>query len=321
MKKRIHIPETDLSLCPVGMGTLGAGIRWDRGEADAIFGTYLDMGGNVVDTARIYQDWVPGEVGRSERVVGDWLRRSGKRNEIILMTKGGHPKYTQPGDDLHISRMTPADMRHDLELSLQALETDVIDIYFYHRDNIAQPIAEVMETMQQFVKEGKIRYFACSNWTAGRMREADAYCREHGFRGFVADQTFLNIGMRHMNPLEDDTLSSFSGEIADYHCSTPENLTMAYYASANGFFQRYLRDADAEDSTYGTAENKALAQKIRAMAEKYDTGITQIVLGYVFAQGCECLALYGPSSPGRMRDAMCTLECDFSKKDFEEMLL
>ncbi|MCM1543093.1 MAG: aldo/keto reductase [Blautia sp.] len=321
MKKGIHIPETDLSLCPIGMGTLGAGIRWDGKEADAIFGTYLDMGGNVVDTARIYQDWIPGEVGRSERVVGDWLRRSGKRNEIILMTKGGHPKYTQPGDDLHISRMTPADMRHDLELSLQALGTDVIDIYFYHRDNTAQPIGEVMETMRQFVKEGKIRYFACSNWTAGRMREADAYCREHGFRGFVADQTFLNIGMRHMNPLADDTLSSFSDEIADYHRCTPGNLTMAYYASANGFFQRYLKDAAVKDSTYGTDQNKALAQKIKAMAEKYDTGITQIVLGYVFAQCCECLALYGPSSPERMREAMRTLDCDFSKKDFEEMLL
>ena len=321
MSRYIQVPGTDLALCPIGMGTLSAGIKWDGQDADPIFDTYLDMGGNVVDTARVYQDWIPGETGRSERVVGDWIRRSGKRNQIVLMTKGGHPKYTGPQDDLHISRMSDADMRGDIEKSLRALQTDVIDIYFYHRDNTDQPIAEEIETMERFVREGKIRYYACSNWTAARMKEADLYCRDHGFRGFVADQAFLNIGMKHMKPLGDDTLEFLRGDIARYHPENPQNLAMAYYTSASGFFHLYLQKGVICDETYNTPGNLAVAERIRELTEKYHTGITQVVLGFVLSQSYPCLALFGPSSAARIRDAMMTLDVAFDSKDFEEMMV
>lgn len=319
MEKRILIPNTSLELCPIGLGTLSAGLKWDGKEADAIFAAYLDMGGNVVDTARVYQDWVPGEIGRSERVVGDWLRRSGKRDQIILMTKGGHPKNTEPTDDIHISRMTDGDMRKDLELSLRALQTDRIDVYFYHRDNTAQSIEDEIETMERFVKEGKIRYYACSNWTAQRMQEADAYCRKQGYRGFVADQAFLNIGMQYMNPLSDDTLTYLRGDIADYHRKNPNNLAIAYYCSAGGYFHRYLSQGAAVDETYDTPGNRLVAQKLQKIADGRNTGITQALLGYVLCQDYNCMALYGPSSPARMMEAMKTLDVPFTKEDYKEV--
>lgn len=320
MNRYISVPDTDLELCSIGLGTLGAGIKWDGAEADRIFDAYLDLGGNVVDTARIYQDWIPGETGRSERAVGDWISRSGRRNEIILMTKGGHPKYRGPEDDLHIPRMTDADMRNDIELSLRALRTDVIDIYFYHRDDLSQSIEEEIETMERFVREGKIRYYACSNWTAERMKEADRYCRQHGHRSFVADQAFLNIGMKYMNPLEDDTLTFLKDDIAAYHRENRRNLAMAYYTSASGFFHSYLKSGVIRDETYNTPGDLAIAKKIAELAEKYNTGITQVVLGYVLSQDYPCLALYGPSSPERIREAMSTLDVSFDKNDYKEMM-
>ena len=321
MEQRIRIPDTDLRLCPIGLGTLSAGLKWDGKEADAIFDAYLELGGNVVDTARIYQDWVPGETGRSERVVGDWTKRSGKRDQIVLMTKGGHPKYTGPQDDLHLSRMTDADMRKDLELSLKALQTDHIDIYFYHRDNPAQSIAEEIETMERFVREGKIRYYACSNWSADRMREADAFCKTHGCRGFVADQAFLNVGMKHMKPLGDDTLTYLRGDIAAYHRENPRNLAMAYYCSAGGFFQQYLSKGRIADETYNTPGNLRTAQRLKDLAEQRGTGITQAVLGFVLSQPYACLALVGMNSPKRVQEAMATLDVTFDPKDFEEMMV
>ena len=86
--KKIVIPGTDLELSPMGMGCVNAGLKWDGKEADYIFDAFLDMGGNLYDTARVYSDWVLPEIGRSERVLGDWLERSGKRNRIVLITKG-----------------------------------------------------------------------------------------------------------------------------------------------------------------------------------------------------------------------------------------
>ena len=68
--KKITLMNTDLELSPMGMGCVNAGIKWDGEDAYRIFDAFLDMGGNVYDTARVYSDWIPSEIGRSERVLG-----------------------------------------------------------------------------------------------------------------------------------------------------------------------------------------------------------------------------------------------------------
>lgn len=151
----IVIPNTGLSVSQIGLGTVGAGIDWDGADADRIFDTYLDLGGNVIDSAHVYSDWIPPEIARSERVVGDWLQRSGKRKEIVLITKGGHPDMLGEHPDTHISRMRKSDMVSDLEASLRQLRTDYIDIYFYHRDDIKQPVEQLVDVMQGLLRRGR----------------------------------------------------------------------------------------------------------------------------------------------------------------------
>ena len=180
MQTKITIPNTDIEIYPLGLGTVNAGLAWDGKDADRIFDAFLDMGGSLIDTAHIYSDWVKPERARSERVIGEWLERSGKRNRIVLATKGGHPDMTVPNPDTHISRMKKADMEADLDSSLKQLCTDYIDIYFYHRDDESQPAAELIEVMEEFRWKGKIRYYGCSNWTTSRMKAADQYCTEKG---------------------------------------------------------------------------------------------------------------------------------------------
>ena len=194
MGNRITIPDTGLQLSRIGLGTVGAGIDWDGAEADKIFDTYLDLGGNVIDSAHVYSDWIPPETARSERVIGDWLERSKKRNKVVLITKGGHPVMTGESPDTHISRMTKEDMAQDLEASLKQLRTDYIDIYFYHRDDVSQPVELLVDVMQGFVKEGKIRQYGCSNWSAGRMKEADVYAKSKGYRGFSCKSGAFKCG-------------------------------------------------------------------------------------------------------------------------------
>ena len=238
--KKITIPNTDLELSPMGMGCVNAGIRWDGEDAFRIFDAFLDMGGTVYDTARVYADWIPSEIGRSERVLGQWLRESGKRHDIILVSKGGHPDMTPAVPDMHASRISAENMRHDLELSLRALGTDYIDVYFYHRDNEAIPASELIEVMEEFRKEGKIRYYACSNWSTARMREADAYAASKGYRGFVANEALFNIASASMKPLNDDTLKIMDSEMQQYHIENPQNLAMPYMSVASGFSINYM---------------------------------------------------------------------------------
>ena len=318
MAKRITIPDTDLQLCPIGLGTAEAGVRWLDTGADRVFDAYLDLGGNVIDTARVYSDWVPGERGRSERVVGDWLLKSGKRNQIVLITKGGHPEIVGPGADIHLSRMTPADMRQDIELSLKALRVETIDLYFYHRDNQAQPVEELVEIMETFRCEGKIRYYGCSNWAADRIRTADTYAKAKGYRGFVADEALLNLGAKYMNPLPDDTLGYITGHLYRYHEENPHNLAMAYMSVATGFFHRYLAGGAqaVEGRPYATPKNFEIADRCGALAKKYNISVSKVLLGYFSTLPFACVALYGPKDLDQLKDAMESIDIQFEKTDF-----
>ena len=319
MQNKIVIPQTDLSLCPIGLGTVGAGLDWDGADAYLIFNTYMELGGNLIDSAHVYSDWVKPEIARSERVVGDWLERSKKRHDIVLITKGGHPDMTVETPDLHNSRMKKSDMEKDLNESLKQLRTDYIDLYFYHRDDTAQPVEDLIEVMQGFVKEGKIRYYGCSNWSAARMAEADAYCKAKGYRGFVANQALLNIGSKYMNPLDDDTMCAIDDAMYEYHRKTPENLAMPYMGVCSGFFHLYVAKGEdaVKNSPYYTPGNLAVAKKVKALMEKYEASVSQVVLGYFYQQDFACLPLYGPQNVEQLKDAMGTLDIAFVKEDYD----
>lgn len=316
--KRIILPDTKLELSPLGMGCVNAGLKWCGKDADYLFDAFLDMGGNVYDTARVYSDWIQPERGRSERVLGEWLQRSGKRNQMILITKGGHPDMACPVPNLHVNRMREADMRQDVELSLKALHTDTIDLYFYHRDDEQVPVEELIETMEAFVKEGNIRYYACSNWSTKRMMEADAYCKKHGYRGFAASQVLYNLGSDSMAPMEDDTLEYMNADMKAYHVKNAANLAMPYMGICSGFFHNFIEKGEesVKTSPYYTPENVKLAATVKMLMEKYHATVTQAVLGFFACQEFQCLPLYGPRNAENLREALGTFEIPFVKEDY-----
>jgi len=313
-RKQIQIPGTDLNLSPICLGTVNAGLSWDHEGAFSILDAYLEKGGNVIDSARVYSDWVKPEIGRSERVIGEWIRHRGHHNDCILLTKGGHPCL----DTIHTPRMKKSDMDYDLALSLKALGVDCIDIYFYHRDDITMPIAEVLEIMEGYVREGKIRYYGCSNWKADRMREAQAYAKNHNIRGFIANQALLNMGMKYMNPFTDDTMANMDDAMQAFHRAEHSVLAMPYFGVCSGFFHQL--DAKGEDavkqSPYYTPGNLRVKSVIDRLREKYNSTISQILLGFFFAQDYPIVPLAGASSMKQLDDIMHTLDLEFDAADF-----
>lgn len=322
MNQRILLPDTDLNVYPIALGTADIGLNPKAPSPDRLFDTYLDLGGNLIDTAHVYSNWVPGERARSERIIGDWLKNSGKRNQIVLMTKGGHPEIVEGAPEWGKVRPTHEGMVNDLDHSLQKLQTDYIDIYFYHRDNRNQSIEEEIETMEGFVKEGKIRYYACSNFDTDRMRAASDYCEKMGYRGFVADQSLLNLCMKYMNEPTDPTLRCIRGEAFEYHKEHPELVAMPFFGNCAGYFHKFIsRGAEAvKDMYYDTKENQTVASRVKDMAEKYGCSITQVVMGFFRFQPFNCIPLYGTSSTDHLIDACKTLEVPFTKEDYEELL-
>lgn len=325
MKKNVLIPNTDLVVSPMGMGTVDAGVTWgkDDASADSMFGTFIEAGGNLIDCAHVYSDWamVDGikEIGRCERVTGNWIKRHNNRHDIILTSKGGHPVYTNVNHDLHINRCTRADMIGDLEGSLEILGTDYIDIYFYHRDDPRIPVEEMVETMESFVKQGKIRYWAVSNWTAERQKAAIEYARSQGYRGPIADQSLLNLGAKYMNPLADDTMLACKGDLYNLHVAEPDILMMPFMGNASGFFHIYAaKGAEAvKHLSYATPKNLEIAEKVVQMTKKYDCAITNVVLGYFGTEKFKCVPLYGPFNEDSIIEAAKTFDINFDKADYE----
>jgi aryl-alcohol dehydrogenase-like predicted oxidoreductase len=158
-----------LRVSPLSLGAGTFGDAWDPAwqsppdEIDRIIGAYLDAGGNVIDTADRYQN------GRSEELVGAYLRASGRRDDVVLATKVG---YGAPGD-VHQGGNARLTIQRALEASLRRLGTDVIDLYHVHLWDTLTPVDEVMATLDALVRAGKIRYVGLSNvpaWYLGRAQ-------------------------------------------------------------------------------------------------------------------------------------------------------
>lgn len=315
MNAALKIPGTDLNVSRIGLGMATAGLS-RGGDADSfrLMDEYTGMGGNLIDTARVYSDWVAPEVGRSERVIGDWLRKRGHRGDVVILTKGAHPRL----QSMRTSRLSREEVRGDLELSLRALGTDCIDIYCYHRDDVNRPAAELIETMEGFRREGKIRYYACSNWSAARMREADAYCKEMGYRGFILNEALFCCGCDNMKPLSDPTLEVADGAMLAYHRENPANVLTAYMSLASGFFTKLDQKGEqaVAESPFCTPENVKRLSSLREIASAHGATVLQAVLGYTLTRRPEMIALAGPGSVEHLREVMGTLSAGFRPEDY-----
>ena len=103
---------------------------------------------------------------------------------------------------MHIPRISPQDIITDIDESLHCLQTETIDLYWLHRDDPKQPVAAILETLNNQVTKGKIRYFGCSNWRVQRIEEAMQYATDHGIAGFVGNQLMWSFAVPNLDALE-----------------------------------------------------------------------------------------------------------------------
>jgi aryl-alcohol dehydrogenase-like predicted oxidoreductase len=314
MNSYLVIEDTDLKVSRIVLGTANAGLAWDGPDAFNLLDTYVARGGNVIDTARVYSDWVEPEIGRSERVIGDWLRQRGHHDDLVIMTKGAHPRF----DAMTTSRLSKTEVESDLNLSLNALSIDCVDIYCFHRDDVNRSVEELIETMESFRQAGKIRYYACSNWSVQRMEQADAYCARMGYRGFVLNQALYNYAASGMKPFPDETMVTVDPGMLEYHASHPRNVLAAYMSLCSGFFHALQKSGvqAVENSPYCTSKNLELYEKVKTIAADHHTGITQVLIGFVLTRKPEMLALIGARNLEQLEAAMDSLNVDLGEAAF-----
>ncbi|HZV93038.1 MAG TPA: aldo/keto reductase, partial [Caldimonas sp.] len=156
--------RSGLHVSPICLGGNVFGWTVDEATSFRLLDAWVDAGMNFVDTADVYSKWVHGHAGgESETIIGKWLKKSGKRNRVVLATKVGKPM----GEGR--SGLSRAYIRDAVEASLRRLQTDVIDLYQAHEDDRSTPLEESLAAFGELIAEGKVRAIGASNYTADRL--------------------------------------------------------------------------------------------------------------------------------------------------------
>jgi aryl-alcohol dehydrogenase-like predicted oxidoreductase len=298
------IPGTDLQPYRICLGTVPFGSTLDDAASFMLLDAYLEAGGNFIDTAKIYADWLPNEGSTSEKAIGRWMKARKNRSRIILATKGAHPDWTS----MEVARLAPDNIRFDVNASLRHLQTDVIDLYWLHRDDPTRPVEEIVAVLNQLVQDGKIRYFGCSNWHASRIQAANEYAVRSGQQAFIADQPLWNLAHINLQAITDPTLVVMNDELFDYHLHSGMAM-IPYTSQANGLFQkmadgRYHTLGTMQQRMYAGPENQQRLDRILALSQQTGLTLTQIILGYLLSQPFTTIPIIGSHTLAQLHDSL-----------------
>ena len=277
----------------IGFGTADFGGRHPEGLARDLMDTYVSVGGNFIDTARVYGDFVTPKNGESEKIVGRWMEDRRNRDQIFLSTKGGHPPFT----DLHHSRLSPEEIRSDMAASLEDLRTDHVEIYWLHRDDEQRPVGSIMETLQGLLEDGTARMTGVSNWKQERILEANAYADAHGLTRLTANQPQFSLARQHF--FLDDTTRGMDDETWRLHAETGM-ICCCFSSQAHAYFTRLDRGweealTDSLRMEFDSAENRAMLAKIRKVREETGLSVGSIALAWLTSQPFPTFPLAGAS--------------------------
>jgi aryl-alcohol dehydrogenase-like predicted oxidoreductase len=275
MEKRI-LGESDLATAPIVFGGNVFGWTIDQQQSFEILDEFIADGFNMIDTANSYSHWKPGNKGgESETIIGNWLKKREHRNDVIIATKVGS---AIGGKGVQLKKNYIID---EAEKSLKRLQTDYIDLYFSHYDDINIPIEEPLLAYEQLNKDGKVRWIAASNFQASRLKQAIIAASANNLPQYQVYQPGYNLYDR----------AEFETQHAEV-CREFNLGVIPYYSLASGFLTgKYRSEADLKQSLRGGGVSKYLTERgfriinaLEEIAAKHQTEIAAIALAWLIQQ-------------------------------------
>ncbi|MBN2712457.1 MAG: aldo/keto reductase [Planctomycetes bacterium] len=252
----------------------------------------VSLGCNAFDTAHGYGG------GGSERGIGKWMQTRGNREDIVILDKGCHPYDGR-------KRVTPEDLRSDLNESLERLQTDYVDMYVLHRDDPVVEVGPIVEELNRHLAAGRIKAFGGSNWTHQRVEAANEYAEKHNLAPFTVSSPNYSLARQVQSPWGDDcvTISGDENRGAREWYASRKMPLLTWSSIARGFFSgRYDRSnykdiANGPDESslraYCHEENFQRLDRVAELASDKGVSIAQIALAYVMSQPLDIFALVG----------------------------
>lgn len=270
-----QLGRSTLAIAPLAFGGNVFGWSADEPRSFELLDAFVDAGFNLVDTADVYSAWVPGNRGgESETIIGKWLKRSGKRDKVLIATKVA--KWVEHRG------LSPLNIRQAVEASLQRLQTDCIDLYQAHEDDASVPLSETLGAFAKLIEEGKVRALGASNYRADRFAEALKIAQEHNLPRYESLQPEYNLVSR----------AAYEHELEPL-VRREDIGVINYYALASGFLSgKYRSEGDLAKSharggsvkKYLTPQGLKVLTALDEVAAAHKATPSQVALAWLMAR-------------------------------------
>jgi aryl-alcohol dehydrogenase-like predicted oxidoreductase len=276
MEKR-QLGQSGISIAPIVFGGNVFGWTTDEATSFRLLDAFIAAGFDCIDTADVYSRWAPGNSGgESETIIGKWLKRRGRRDDVVIATKVG---IEMAPDRKGLSK---AYILRAVEDSLKRLQTDYIDLYQSHRDDPATPIEETLETYALLVAQGKVRAIGASNFDSQRLADSLKLSQQHGFPRYETLQPNYNLYDR----------AEFEGAL-EQACLAHHVGVITYYSLASGFLTgKYRSEGDLGKSVRGDRSVKKylndrgrrILKALDDVSARLSAKPAQVALGWLMAR-------------------------------------
>jgi len=303
--------RSGLQVQPIAFGGNVFGWGADEAASFVLLDAFVEAGFNLIDTADAYSAWVPGnQGGESETIIGRWLKRSGKRDQVLIATKVGKWKE-RPG-------LSPENITAAVEDSLRRLQTETIDLYQAHEDDDATPLEATLASFGRLIEQGKVRAIGASNYSANRLRDALEVSKQYGLPRYETLQPEYNLYDR----------AGYERELAPLVAEAGLGV-IGYYSLASGFLTgKYRAPEDAAKSSargqsvvkqYLNARGLRILAALDDIAAKHTATPTQVALAWLIAQPNIAAPIASATTVEQLHDLLAAARLSLSKEELAQL--
>jgi aryl-alcohol dehydrogenase-like predicted oxidoreductase len=268
--------NSGIEIRPLALGGNVFGWTADEQTSFRVLDSFVDHGFSFIDTADMYSTWAHGGTGgQSETIIGQWLKRSGKRNAVVIATKVGlEAAPARKG-------LAPSYIKEAVDASLKRLQTDYIDLYQSHTDDASVPLDETLSAYGELIKAGKVRSIGASNYSGARLTEARRLSEEKGLPRYESIQPEYNLYDRlpYESDIEPIVLKEGIGSIT-------------YFSLASGFLSgKYRSEADIRDRAragmvkkYLNARGLRILRALDEVSKQLNATPAEVALAWLIAR-------------------------------------
>jgi aryl-alcohol dehydrogenase-like predicted oxidoreductase len=303
--------NSGLAIAPIVFGGNVFGWTADESTSFQLLDAFVTSGFDTVDTADVYSKWMPGNKGgESETIIGKWLKRTQKRQQVIIATKLG--SEMGPGK----KGLSKSYILAAVEDSLKRLQTDYIDLYQSHVDDPDTPLDETLEAYAQLIEQGKVRAIGASNYNAKRLAEALQITKKKGLPRYESLQPLYNLYDR----------ADFEAELAPL-CLRENIGVIPYFSLASGFLAgKYRSEADLANSARGSFVKKYLNERgykilsaLDQVAKTHASTPTRVALAWLLAQPSVTAPIASATNLDQLHDLLSATDLKLHPESLEKL--